>query len=248
MAANGRAAGPEVIWARPERAGRGPRPAFTREEIAAAAVRIADADGLAAVSMRRVATAVGCATMSLYNYVPSKGDLVDLMVDLVGGEYELPAEPSGDWRADLRQLAYQERAMMRRHPWMAGAVLSHNFLGPNALRYLEFALAALADSGLDDGLKLELISMVNGTVISIASSELAAAERAKESGHTVEQHRAAQAGYLARVVADGQHPRVARAFAHSSVPAVDADEVFDRVIGRVLDGYAGPAGPEPKGR
>ncbi|GAB7034459.1 TetR/AcrR family transcriptional regulator [Streptomyces sp. NPDC021749] len=239
MAASSRAAGPEVIWARPERNGRGPRPAFTRDEIAEAAVRIADESGLAAVSMRRVATAVGCATMSLYNYVPAKDDLLDLMVDLVVGEYRLPGRPSGDWRADLLQLAQQEREMMRRHPWLPGAVLSHTFLGPNALRYMEHCLAVLEDSGLDDALKLELISMINGTVISMASAEQAAAERAKESGHSPEQRQAAQAGYLASAVATGQYPLVARVLAGSG-PVGDPDEVFARLIGRVLDAYAGP--------
>ncbi len=68
----GRAAEPEVIWARPERSGRGPRPAYSRADIAAAAVRVADAEGLDAVSMRRVAAELGCGTMSLYNYVPAR--------------------------------------------------------------------------------------------------------------------------------------------------------------------------------
>ncbi|MBW8704526.1 hypothetical protein MBT84_33500 [Streptomyces sp. MBT84] len=68
----GRAAVPEVIWARPERAGRGPKPAYSRADIADAAVRIADAEGLDAVSMRRVAAELGCGTMSLYNYVPAR--------------------------------------------------------------------------------------------------------------------------------------------------------------------------------
>ncbi len=58
----GRPAEPEVIWSRPERAARGPRPAHTRAEIAAVAVRIADDDGLDAVSMRRVAGELGCGT------------------------------------------------------------------------------------------------------------------------------------------------------------------------------------------
>jgi AcrR family transcriptional regulator len=59
-----------MIWTRPERTGRGPRPAYSRADIAAAAVRIAGADGLDAVSMRRVVAEIGCGTMSLYNYVP----------------------------------------------------------------------------------------------------------------------------------------------------------------------------------
>ncbi|NUR05314.1 MAG: TetR/AcrR family transcriptional regulator, partial [Streptomyces sp.] len=84
----GRAAVPEVIWARPERTGRGPKPAFTRADIAAAAVKVADEGGLDAVSMRHVAAELGCGTMSLYNYVPRKEDLYELMVDAISGEHE----------------------------------------------------------------------------------------------------------------------------------------------------------------
>lgn len=54
----------------PRAQGRGPKPAFTRADIAAAAVRLADAGGLEAVSMRHIAAELGCGTMSLYNYVP----------------------------------------------------------------------------------------------------------------------------------------------------------------------------------
>ena len=50
--------------------------------------------------MRHVAAELGCGTMSLYNYVPRKEDLYELMVDAVGGEHEL-WEPTGDWRADM---------------------------------------------------------------------------------------------------------------------------------------------------
>ncbi|MEU8826353.1 TetR/AcrR family transcriptional regulator [Streptomyces sp. NPDC048636] len=237
MAASGRTAGPDVIWALPERTGRGPRPAYTRDDIAEAAVRIADEAGMDAVSMRRVAAAVGCGTMSLYNYVPRKEDLVDLMVDRVSGEYELPGRPSGDWRADLLGVARQGRALMLRHPWLPAAVLPSGALGPNGLRYLEYCLAALEESGLDHGLKIELIAMVNGTVISYVSSELAAARQRRASESTAEQRRAAQTAYLARVIAGGDYPHLSRTFA-AAPAAADPDETFDRLLGRVLAGYA----------
>ncbi|MBL1099776.1 TetR/AcrR family transcriptional regulator [Streptomyces coffeae] len=237
MAASGRAGGPDVIWALPERTGRGPRPAYTRDDIAEAAVRIADEAGMDAVSMRRVAAAVGCGTMSLYNYVPRKEDLVDLMVDRVSGEYELPEKPSGDWQADILALARQGRTLMHRHPWLPAAVLPTAALGPNGLRYMEFCLAALEGSGLDDGLKIELIGMVNGAVISYVSSELATARQRKDSAHTAEQRQAAQTAYLARILAGGDYPHLSRTF--TAAPAAgDPDETFDRLLGRVLAGYA----------
>src|SRR6202167_3531352 len=90
-----------VIWARPERAAKGPAPSRSRAQIATAAVELADAEGLEAVSMRRVATALGIGAASLYRYLESKDELYDLMVDHVEGEDGPPPPLTGDWRADL---------------------------------------------------------------------------------------------------------------------------------------------------
>lgn len=62
---------------------------------------MADAEGLAALSMRRVADALGVAPMSLYTYVPSKAELIDVMLDAVYGELARPEPEAGGWRARL---------------------------------------------------------------------------------------------------------------------------------------------------
>jgi AcrR family transcriptional regulator len=81
------------IWDLPERGTRGPKPRHDRAAIAAAAIRIADAEGAGALTMRRVASALGIATMSLYNYVPAKDHLIQLMSDQLAGEYTYPSAP-----------------------------------------------------------------------------------------------------------------------------------------------------------
>lgn len=80
--------------------------------------------------------------MSLYNYVPRKDDLYELMVDAVSAEYDL-TEPTGDWRADLLALARQARALMIRHPWMPRLMSPVYGFSPNALRYLEYCMTCL---------------------------------------------------------------------------------------------------------
>ncbi|MFG2715395.1 TetR family transcriptional regulator [Streptomyces goshikiensis] len=70
----------------------------------AATLAVADAEGLAAVSMRRVAGDLGSGTASLYRYITSRDELVDLMVDAAQGEDPLP-ESTEDWRADLGAVA-----------------------------------------------------------------------------------------------------------------------------------------------
>ena len=81
------------------RAARRPgRPArLSRDGVLAAALEVADAEGLEAVTMQRVASAIGAQPMSLYRHVANKDDLLDGLVDLVYAEIGVPspAEPWG---------------------------------------------------------------------------------------------------------------------------------------------------------
>ncbi|WP_406370563.1 TetR/AcrR family transcriptional regulator [Streptomyces sp. NBC_00647] len=231
----GRNAVPEVIWARPERAGRGPRPAFRRADIAAAAVRIADAEGLDAVSMRHVAAELGCGTMSLYNYVPRKEDLYELMVDGISGEHDI-REPSGDWRADMLRIAHQTRALMHRHPWLPRLMSPVYGFSPNALRYLEHCLACLDPLEVPYGTKMELIAMLNGVVTTYVGNELATVERTRSLPWSEDQENAARIAYLGSQVASGAYPRMAAAFMEDAGP-IDLEAVFARALSRVLDAF-----------
>ncbi|MGW3955027.1 TetR/AcrR family transcriptional regulator [Streptomyces sp. NPDC004752] len=232
----GRAAVPEVIWARPERTGRGPKPAYTRADIAAAAVRIADADGLDAVSMRHVAAELGCGTMSLYNYVPRKEDLYELMVDAVSGEHEL-WQSSGDWRADMVRVARQTRALMHRHPWLPRLMSPVYGFSPNALRYIEHCLACLEPLEAARGPKLELVAMLNGVVTTYVRNELETAERTRALPWTEEQENAARSAYLGGRIASGAYPHLAAVLAKDPGP-VDMEAVFERTLDRILDAFA----------
>ena len=231
----GRAAVPEVIWARPERTGRGPRPAYTRADIAAAAVKVADEGGLDAVSMRHVAAELGCGAMSLYNYVPRKEDLYELMVDAVSGEHEL-WEPSGDWRADMRRIAQQMRALMHRHPWLTRLMSPVYGFSPNALRYLEHCLACLDPLQARYGMKMQLVGMLNGCVTSYVANELATAERTRSLPWSAEEETAVRIAYLGSQVAGGAYPRMAAAFTEDPGP-IDLDGAFELMLSRILDAF-----------
>ncbi|KQX47782.1 MULTISPECIES: TetR/AcrR family transcriptional regulator [unclassified Streptomyces] len=234
----GRAAEPEVIWARPERAGRGPKPAYSRRDVVDVAVRIADADGIDAVSMRRIAAELGCGTMSLYNYVPRKEDLYELMVDAVSGEYELPEEPSGDWRADMTGIAHQSRAIMYRHPWLPRTMTTAYGFSPNALAFLEWCMASLSPLDIPAGLKMQLIAMINGTVMATVANEHAIAERARGLPWSEAEEQAVRAAYLGSRLASGRYPHLAELFAEAPAAPIDADAVFALTIARLLDSFA----------
>jgi AcrR family transcriptional regulator len=137
-------AGIDTIWARDGAQASGPQP-LSREAIVAAAIEIADADGLQAVSIRRLATKLDARPMSLYSHIERKGDLIDLMVDEVMGGAIIPGgPPTDDWRDALRQIAQRTRESARAHPWMIGAAFGRPFLGPNALRHIDQSLAAVS--------------------------------------------------------------------------------------------------------
>lgn len=233
----GRSAGvdPEQLWSQAERPRRGRPPAHSRAAITTAAIALADAEGLAAVTMRAVAARIGAGTMSLYSYVPNKETLLELMIDQVSGDHALPTAPSGNWRADLRQFAQEQRTIMRRHPWLPGALSARQTLGPNALAALEYALAVLAPVGLEAPARLETFSLLTGFVASHVSYELAQERAVEAGGPTSGELLDAQARYLRSVATEGRYPHLAQALA---VPGPDSapQAVFDRLLDRMIDG------------
>ena len=114
--------------------------------------------------MRRVAAEIGAGTMTLYHYVRTKDDLVDLMDDAIMGEVLIPdGELPGDWRAAMRAIAARSHATFVRHPWAMQA-MSGSRGGPNGMRHFEQSLAAVSSLAIDGRAKLELIAIVDDYV------------------------------------------------------------------------------------
>jgi len=220
------------VWDLPEHGTRGPRPRHDRAAITAVAVRIADAEGLEAVSMRRVAAELGIANMSLYNYVPAREHLAQLMTDRLAGEYVYPATPAPDPRAAIAGLARQARDIAERHPWLAGLTNHPMPPGPNGLRYLDYFLGLLAGSGLDTGAKLEVIAMISGFATMYGAMQ--AALPAEQAGTASTEHNAAQAQALARAAASGHYPNLAAALTAGGPPR-SQDDIFASCIDRLID-------------
>ncbi|MFD0633584.1 helix-turn-helix domain-containing protein [Catenulispora yoronensis] len=151
------------VWTRPERGARGPVPSLGRADITAAAIRIADAGGLAAVSMRAVAVALGTAAPSLYRYVESREDLLDLMVDAAVAELS-PAEPTGAWLDDLVAVARLQLGNMRDHPWLPDALQRDLSYGPHTMDFFDRCLWMLEPVDCPTTSKLEAVGLMTGIV------------------------------------------------------------------------------------
>jgi AcrR family transcriptional regulator len=232
-----RAAGP--VWSRPEPGSR--RARFTRDEIAQAALRIADSEGIDAVSMRRVANELGAGTMTLYHYVRTKDELLALMDNAIMGELLIPDDemPSG-WREALTEIARRSRATFNRHPWLMEGRLAEAQIGPNAIRHIEQSIAAVADFG-DVATKMEIVHLIDAYVFGDAMHR-----RAPGPSEPAEQEewRAQAFAYIDDEVATGEYPHLSEllppggmAELWASVEHAASDEQrFERGLKRVLDG------------
>jgi AcrR family transcriptional regulator len=227
------------IWTRPERSARGPAPEHSRAEIAAAGVILADARGLGAVTMRSAAAAIGTAPASLYRYVATRDELVELMADQVYGEISGHEPGAGNPVAGLLRLARQSRAVFHRHPWLLDVPATGDLPGPNAVAFIERALAALENVDLTGSEKLVTVGLFSGVVRLFAQTEISQ----RQSGQDTTQWQNSLAGYLLQISASGQHPHLAAALAGASAaggpassdPAQD-EPLFDRAMTRILTG------------
>lgn len=169
-------AGPDrqSIWSRPERGTRGPTPAHSRDAIVAAAIALADAEGLAAVSMRAVAGALGTGAGSLYRYLSSRDDLLDLMTDRAVGELRPYPQADGGWLDTMVLLGRRQLALFGAHPWLRDVIHRPSGVGPESLAWFDNCIRVLEPVRCPVAAKFEAIAMMTGVVSLFARREPAA--------------------------------------------------------------------------
>jgi AcrR family transcriptional regulator len=226
--------------AQPPRRDRG----LSRAEIVSTAIAVADAEGPDAISMRRIARELRAGVMSLYWYVESKEELLDLMLESLEGEVEVP-EPSGDWRADLRAFAFSTRATMLRHPWMIDFIAGRPPTGPNDARNLERRLALLDGFRLDARLTLDILmtvaTYVMGAVLREAQEMRNDRDRQQaEAAMTEEEIEAERDRQMSWFQVSDRYPRIKRMMKEDIDPDAPEtrDQRFEFGLDCVLDGVA----------
>ncbi|MFV2020784.1 TetR/AcrR family transcriptional regulator [Micromonospora sp. LOL_023] len=222
------------IWMRPERPAYGPKPVYSRVQITEAAIRIADAEGLEAATMRRIAAEIGGGAMSIYRYVPSRDDLVELMADQVMGEIDIAGMPSDDWRTDLTRYADGLRAMWLSHPWMATVQRSLPSFGPNQLLLIERLMGVL-DAFISIDENLGLIAMLSGYIEGTVREEISSAKELRRSGLSESEWMARSHPYVDQLVKSGEYPIFTRIVMQARQPHLSRDDQFRAGLQRVLD-------------
>lgn len=229
----------QLLWGMREPPKRGPKQSLSAARIGEVAIALADREGLGALSMRRVAEELGVSAMSLYTYVPSKAELLDVMLDFAYGEQLANTSISKNWRKQLERLARSSMALYVRHPWMLQIGTHRPALGPNSIAKYEQELRAVAKAGLKE-LDMDLIvSLVSDYVRGAASSAVDAVVVQASTGQTDAEWWQAHEQAFESVFDAHRFPLAAKvggAVGEAYGSAHDPQRSFEFGLARVLDG------------
>jgi AcrR family transcriptional regulator len=223
---------------------------LSRAEIVDAAIAVADAEGPEAVSMRRIAQVLRAGTMSLYWHVAGKEHLLDLMLDALVGEIEVPA-PSGNWRGDLRAYALSQRRSLLRHRWVTDYIGARAALGPNTLRAAEGSMALLDKLDLAAETTFNIVQAVNTYVLGAVLREFQELQVQREqaqgqlAGDGPAELRAAVADWAARLRSAGGFGHFLKIFDQGLDPdsAETRDQRFEFGLDCLLGGIEAAVRP-----
>lgn len=214
------------------------RPPLDRRRVLAAAVDLADAEGLAALTMRRLAAALGIEAMSLYHYVENKDALLDGLVEAVmeqiTDEHASHAAATGDWRAVVRRHCLLARDVMLRHPWAPGLIAARSSVPAAAIAHYEAVLAAFVDGGLDYALGHRGLHALGSMILGFVSEPFSPAAGADEGAEDIDPEQfAAAMPHLAQMMAAELH-----AADDPTLGWCDSQTEFEFTLDLLLDGLA----------
>jgi AcrR family transcriptional regulator len=203
-----------------------------------AAVAVADGGGANALTMAAVAERLGSYTaMALYRHISSKDGLIDLMLDHVIAEVQLPGAPSRDWRTDIHALATRTWEMVMRHGWFAQLVYSRPPLGPNMMRRTEAMLEILTRRGASAADAMTYAAVIDRHIFGSALQAVEEGAMGQRYGITGTAELAdAITAVSDLAAASGSYPILASWMAEPQIAT--PTEQFELSLGFLLDGIA----------
>jgi AcrR family transcriptional regulator len=228
----------DLLWG-VHRRRRGPKPSLSGEQVVTTAIQIADRDGLGGLSMRRLADELGITAMSLYGYVLSKAELLDVMADRSYAEITPRDSQAKPWRATLAALAEQHWELLLSHPWLLQVASSRPLLGPGMTAFYDAELAAVDGLGLTD-IDMDLIvSLLDDYVRGAARGAVEAAQAQAHTGVSDQQWWQTYGPLLAVVLDPARYPTAIRVGAAAGAEygaAHDPARSFTFGLQRIIDG------------
>ena len=124
------------------------RAPLTREKIVDAALTLLERDGLQGISMRKLAQELDAGAATLYWHVGDKEQLLNLLLDRIVGENQVPDPDPENWQEQLKVFARATRQMFKNRRDAAQLSMGRIPSGPNSLPMMERTLALLASAAL----------------------------------------------------------------------------------------------------
>jgi AcrR family transcriptional regulator len=204
------------------------REPLTKERALAAAVALADSEGLGALTMRRLASTLDVEAMSLYHHVPNKEAILDGMVDLIYAEIDTPS-PGEDWKPALLRRAQSMRAVLVRHPW-AISLMEARRAGPANLRHHDRVLGCLRAAGFSLAMTGHAAALLDAYTYGFAHEEVTLPFDSPEETREL-------AGDLVAALPSDEYPHLAEFTSdHVLRPGYDYADEFDFGLELILDG------------
>jgi len=123
---------------------------LSKDAILAAAMRLADRQGLHRLTMRALAEELGQPPMNLYSHIANKEQLLDELLDSVFAELTtVPADWPEDWLEQTRLALRDLRRVLRTHPGVVPLMITRGALGPHSMKAQDILLGILRRGGLD---------------------------------------------------------------------------------------------------
>lgn len=194
----------------------------------AAALSIIDAEGLEGLTMRKVADRLQASAGALYSHVANKRQLLELMVDRVFEDLDVPAADAADWPEQVKQMCRDMRTRLRTHRDLARLMLGRIPVGPSFVTVLEQQLAFLNDAGVPDRIAAYLGDLLGLYIAAFAFEESVSED---EEAADVNQFRS----YLEALPTD-RFPYIAAL--HHVMVGIDHDERFELGLEIILQGVA----------
>jgi AcrR family transcriptional regulator len=206
------------------------RAQLTRERVMAAAIELADRDGIESISMRKLAQELGVEAMSLYTHVRNKSDLLDGMTDAVISQIPMSAD-GVDWKTSLRQLVLGARGVVLRHPWAPRTMETQTTPGPAGLGYANAVIGILREGGFSVAQAHHALHILGSRILGFTQDLF------DDSGDLEPEAAATLASELG-----ASHPHVvemALAVTHGgALGRCDDDAEFEFALDFILDGLA----------
>lgn len=228
-----------LLWGTATKTGRS---GLTLDAVIDAGITLAGNTGIENLSMRKLADHLGVATMSLYAHVPSKAELIDLMVDRVNGKtYENSEElPRGTpWRKAVEAVAERNWRLFSQYRWLLHVDEARPSLGPGTITKYDTELRALIGIGLNDIEVDQVLALVLQHVKSTARLSLGAAETNQETGGSDGEWWARAAPILAALIEPARFPyasRIGNAAGQEFDAAIDPQRAYEFGLHTILDG------------